>query len=127
MGRGRKAAAWDATAMMQAAETLSRLVTPDVILPVQLKSEPEDPPEFALLRAVLVSAVIEFVDSFKPSANLEVAQQRRENRRIAESWFAGDRGAPVEFDLCCALFGMSADQMRRKIKQLTARLSSRLN
>jgi hypothetical protein len=123
----RKAAGWDANAMMRAVEALSKLVTPQVLLPVQLKSEPEDLPEFALLRAVLLSAVVEYADSFKPSPNLEVAQRRREARKIAESWFAGDSGAPFEFDLCCSMFGMSADQMREKIRQLTRRLSAPWN
>jgi hypothetical protein len=123
----RKAAAWDSNAMMRAVEALSKLITPQVLLPVQLKSEPEDLPEFGLLRAVLLSAVVEYTDSFKPSPNIEVAQRRREARKIAESWFAGDAGAPLEFDLCCSMFGMSADQMREKIRQLTQRLSAPWN
>ena len=97
------------------------------MLPVQLKSEPEDLPEFGLLRAVLLSAVVDYVDSFKPSPTPEVAQRRREARRVAESWFAGDSGAPIEFDLCCSMYGVSADQMRAKIKQLTKRLSAPWN
>jgi hypothetical protein len=127
-GRPRKKAAqWDSNAMMRALETLSKLVTPQVMLPVQLKSEPEDLPEFGLLRAVLLNAIVEYVDSFKPSPNLEVAQRRREARKVAESWFAGDPGAPIEFELCCSMFGMSADQMREKIRQLTRRLSAPWN
>jgi hypothetical protein len=119
--------AWDNHAMIQALETLARMLTPQVMLPVQLKSEPEDLPEFGLLRAVLLSAVVDYVDSFKPSPTSEVAQRRREARRVAESWFAGDPGAPIEFDLCCAMYGLSADQMRAKIKQLTKRLSAPWN
>jgi hypothetical protein len=126
-GRPRKPNPWDSHAMIQAMETLSKLLTPRVMLPVQLKSEPEDLPEYGLLRAVLLSAVVEYVDSFKPSPNLEVAQRRREARKVAESWFAGDPGAPIEFDLCCAMYGMSADQMRAKIRHLTKRLSAPLN
>jgi hypothetical protein len=122
-----KRPAWDSNAMVRAVEALSRMVTPQVLLPIQLRSEPEDLPEFGLLRTVLLNAVVEYVDSFKPSPNLEVAQRRREARRVAESWFAGDSGAPIEFDLCCAMFGMSADQMREKIRQLTRRLSAPLN
>jgi hypothetical protein len=128
MGRPRKRATpWDTNAMMQAVETLSRMITPQVMLPVQLKSEPDDLPEFGLLRAVLLSAVMDYVDSFKPSPNQEVAQRRREARKVAESWFAGDPGAPIEFELCCAMFGMSADQMRAKIRLLTKRLSAPWN
>lgn len=128
VGRPRKrAAAWDHHATIQALETLARLLTPQVMLPIQLKSEPEDLPEFGLLRAVLLSAVADYVDSFKPSPTAEVAQRRREARRIAESWFAGDPGAPLEFDLCCSMYGLSADQMRAKIKQLTKRLSAPWN
>ncbi len=112
--------------MMRAVEALARMVTPQVMLPVQLKSEPEDLPEFGLLRAVLLNAVVEYVDSFKPSPNLEVAQRRREARQVAESWFAGDPGAPIEFELCCSLFGVSADRMRGKIRELTRRLKSQL-
>ncbi len=123
----RKAAQWDSNAMMRALEALAKLVTPQVLLPVQLKSEPEDLPEFGLLRAVLLNAITEYIDSFKPSPNLEVAQRRREARKVAESWFAGDSGAPIEFELCCSMFGMSADQMREKIRQLTHRLSSPWN
>lgn len=129
-GRGRprkKTAPWDSDAMMRAMEALAKLVTPQVMLPVQLKSEPEDLPEFGLLRAVLVNALVEYMDSFKPSPNLDVAQRRREARKVAESWFAGDRGAPIEFELCCSMFGMSADQMREKIRQLTCRLSTPWN
>lgn len=127
-GRPRgKAAQWDSNAMMRALEALAKLVTPQVMLPVQLKSEPEDLPEFGLLRAVLLNAIVEYVDSFKPSPNLDVAQRRREARKVAESWFAGDPGAPIEFELCCSMFGMSADQMREKIRQLTRRLSSPWN
>ena len=113
--------------MMQAVETLSKMITPQVMLPVQLKSEPEDLPEFRLLRAVLLSAVMDYVDSFKPSPNSEVAQRRREARKVAESWLAGDPGAPIEFELCCTMFGMSADQMRVKIRLLTKRLSAPWN
>jgi hypothetical protein len=113
--------------MVRAVEALSRMVTPQVLLPVQLRSEPEDLPEFGLLRAVLLNAVVEYVDSFKPSPTPEVAQRRREARKVAESWFAGDPGAAIEFDLCCAMFGMSADQMRGKIRQLTRRLKAPLN
>jgi len=113
--------------MVRAIEALSKLVTPQVVLPVQLKSEAEDLPEFGLLRAVLLNAIVEYVDSFKPSPNLEVAQRRREARRVAESWFAGDPGAPIEFELCCTMFGMSVDQMREKIRQLTRRLSAPWN
>jgi hypothetical protein len=128
MGRPRKRATpWDTNAMMQAVETLSKMITPQVMLPVQLKSEPEDLPEFRLLRAVLLSAVMDYVDSFKPSPNSEVAQRRREARKVAESWFAGDPGAPIEFELCCTMFGMSADQMRAKIRLLTKRLSAPWN
>lgn len=123
----RKASQWDSNAMMRAVEALSKLVTPQVMLPVQLKSEPEDLPEFGLLRAVLLNAIVEYVDSFKPSPNLDVAQRRREARKVAESWFAGDPGAPIEFELCCSMFGVSADQMREKIRQLTRRLSSPWN
>jgi hypothetical protein len=123
----RKAAPWDSNAMMRAVEALSKLVTPQVMLPVQLKSEPEDLPEFGLLRAVLLNAVVEYVDSFKPSPRPEVALRRREARKVAESWFAGDPGAPFEFDLCCAMFGVSADQMREKIRRLTCRLTAPLN
>jgi hypothetical protein len=123
----RKAVDWNSNAMMRAVEALSKLVTPQVLLPIQLKSEPEDLPEFGLLRAVLISAVVEYVDSFKPSANLEVAQRRREARQTAESWFAGDPGAPFEFDLCCSMFGTSADQMREKIRQLKRRLTAPWN
>lgn len=123
----RKAAQWDSNAMMRALEALSKLVTPQVMLPVQLKSEPEDLPEFGLLRAVLLNAMVEYVDSFKPSPNPEVAQRRREARKVAESWFAGDPGAPIEFELCCSMFGMSADQLREKIRQLTRRLSAPWN
>jgi hypothetical protein len=127
-GRPRKKAApWDPNAMMRAVEALSKLVTPQVMLPVQLKSEPEDLPEFRLLRAVLLSAMVEYMDSFKPSPNLDVAQRRREARKVAESWFAGDPGAPIEFELCCSMFGMSADEMRAKIRQLTRRLSAPWN
>jgi hypothetical protein len=127
-GRPRKKAApWDSDAMIRAMEALAKLVTPQVMLPVQLKSEPEDLPEFGLLRAVLLNAVVEYVDSFKPSPNLEVAQRRREARRVAESWFAGDRGAPIEFELCCSMFGMSADQMREKIRQHNCRLKAPWN
>ena len=127
-GRPRKTATpWDSDAMMRAMEALAKLVTPQVMLPVQLKSEPEDLPEFGLLRAVLLNAVVEYVDSFKPSPNLEVAQRRREARKVAESWFAGDRGAPIEFELCCSMFGMSADQMREKIRQLACRLNAPWN
>jgi hypothetical protein len=126
-GRPRKPNPWNSNAMMQAVETLSRMLTPQMMLPVQLKSEPEDLPEFGLLRAVVLSAVEEYADSFKPSPNLEVAQRRREARKVAESWFAGDPGAPFEFDLCCAMFGMSADQMRAKVSALTKRLSAPLN
>lgn len=118
---------WDANAMMQAVETLSRMLTPQVMLPVQLKSEPDDLPEFGLLRAVLLSAVVDYVDSFKPSPNPQVALRRREAGKAAESWFAGDPGAPLEFEMCCEMFGMSADQMRAKIKLLTRRLSAPLN
>ena len=117
----RKAAPWDSEAMMRAMEALAKLVTPQVMLPVQLKSEPEDLPEFGLLRAVLLNAVVEYMDSFKPSPNLEVAQRRREARKVAESWFAGDCGAPIEFELCCSMFGMSADQMREKIGRASCR------
>jgi hypothetical protein len=113
--------------MMQAVETLSRMLTPQVMLPVQLKSEPDDLPEFGLLRAVLLSAVVDYVDSFKPSANPQVALRRREAGKAAESWFAGEPGAPIEFELCCEMFGISADQMRAKIKLLTRRLSAPLN
>jgi hypothetical protein len=113
--------------MMRAVEALSKLVTPQVMLPVQLKSEPEDLPEFGLLRAVLLNAIVEYVDSFKPSANPDVALRRREARKVAESWFAGDPGAPFEFDLCCAMFGLSADQMREKIRRLMCRLSAPMN
>ena len=128
MGRPRKRTTpWDTNAMMQAVETLSKMITPQVMLPVQLKSEPEDLPEFRLLRAVLLSAVMDYVDSFKPSPNSEVAQRRREARKVAESWFAGDPGAPIEFELCCTMFGMSADQMRAKIRLLTKRLSAPWN
>jgi hypothetical protein len=128
MGRPRKRTTpWDTNAMMQAVETLSKMITPQVMLPVQLKSEPEDLPEFRLLRAVLLSAVMDYVDSFKPSPNSEVAQRRREARKVAESWFAGDPGAPIEFELCCTMFGMSADQMRVKIRLLTKRLSAPWN
>ncbi len=123
----RKAAQWDSNAMMRALEALAKLVTPQVMLPVQLRSEPEDLPEFGLLRAVLVNAITEYIDSFKPSPNLEVAQRRREARKVAESWFAGDPGAPIEFELCCSMFGMSADQMREKIRQLTRRLTAPWN
>ena len=123
----RKAAPWDSDAMMRAMEALAKLVTPQVMLPVQLKSEPEDLPEFGLLRAVLLNAVVEYMDSFKPSPSLEVAQRRREARKVAESWFAGDSGAPIEFELCCSMFGMSADQMREKIRQLTHRLNAPWN
>jgi hypothetical protein len=119
----RNTAPWDSDAMMRAVETLSKLVTPQVMLPIQLKSEQEDLPEFGLLRAVLLSAVVDYVDSFKPSPNLDVAQRRREARQVSESWFAGDPGAPIEFELCCSMFGVSADQMREKIRQLTRRLS----
>jgi hypothetical protein len=127
-GRPRtKTAPWDSQAMMRAIEALSKLVTPQVMLPIQLRSEPEDLPEFALLRAVLLSAVIEYVDSFKPSPNLEVAQRRREARQVAESWFAGEPGAPIEFELCCSMFGVSVDQMREKIRQLTRRLTAPWN
>jgi len=127
-GRPRKnAARWDSNAMMRAVEALSKLVTPQVMLPVQLKSEPEDLPEFGLLRGVLLSAIVEYVDSFKPSPNLEVAERRREARKVADSWFAGDPGAPIEFDLCCSMFGMSADQMREKIRQLTRKLNAPWN
>jgi hypothetical protein len=127
-GRPRKnAAPWDSYAMMRALEALAKLVTPQIVLPVQLKSEPEDLPEYGLLRAVLLSAITEYMDSFKPSPNLEVAQRRREARKVAESWFAGDPGAPIEFELCCAMFGMSADRMREKIRQLTRRLTSPLS
>lgn len=67
-GRPRKqTSAWDNHATLQALETLARLLTPQIMLPVQLKSEPEDLPEFGLLRAVLLSAVVDYVDSFKPS------------------------------------------------------------
>jgi hypothetical protein len=117
----------DTNAMMQAVETLSRMVTPQVMLPVQLKSEPEDLPEFGLLRAVLLSAVVDYVDSFKPSPNPQVVQRRREAGKAAESWFAGDPGAPIEFELCCAMFGMSAGQMRARIKLLTKGLSAPWN
>ncbi len=120
----RQNAPWDAQAMMRAIEALSKLVTPQVMLPVQLRSEPEDLPEFELLRAVLLSAVLDYMDSFKPSPNLVVAQRRREAREVAESWFAGDPGAPIDFDLCCSMFGVSADQMREKIRQLTRRLTA---
>jgi hypothetical protein len=113
--------------MMEAVETLSRMLTPQIMLPVQLKSEPDDLPEFGLLRAVLLSAVVDYVDSFKASANPQVALRRREARKAAESWFAGDPWAPIEFELCCAMFGVSADQMRVKIKLLTKRLSAPLN
>jgi hypothetical protein len=123
----RKTAPWDSQAMMRAVEALSKLVTPQVMLPTQLKSEPEDLPEFGLLRAVLLSAVVEYVDSFKPSPNLEVAQRRREARQVAESWFAGDPGAAIEFELCCSMFGVSADRMREKIRQLTRRLTAPWN
>ena len=127
-GRPRKrTTAWDTNAMMQAVETLSRMLTPQVMLPVQLKSEPDDLPEFGLLRAVLLSAVVDYVDSFKQSANPQVALRRHEAGKAAESWFAGDPGAPIEFEMCCAMFGMSADQMRAKIKLLTERLSAPLN
>jgi hypothetical protein len=127
-GRPRKKAApWDSDAMMRAMEALAKLVTPQIMLPVQLKSEPEDLPEFGLLRAVLLNAMVEYIDSFKPSPNLEVAQRRREARKVAESWFAGDRGAPIEFELCCSMFRMSADQMREKIRQLTCRLNAPWN
>jgi hypothetical protein len=127
-GRPRKRSTpWDANAMMQAVETLSRMLTPQVMLPVQLKSEPDDLPEFGLLRAVLLSAVVDYVDSFKPSANPQVALRRREAGKAAESWFAGEPGAPIEFELCCEMFGISADQMRAKIKLLTRRLSAPLN
>jgi hypothetical protein len=127
-GRPRKnPGQWDSHTIQRAIQALSRLVTPQVMLPVQLKSEPEDLPEFGLLRAVLLSAVLDYVDSFKPSPNLEVAQRRREARQVAESWFAGDPGAPIEFEVCCSMFGVSADQMRQKIRMLTRRLSAPWN
>lgn len=127
-GRPRKTApSWDANAMLRAIEALSKLVTPQVMLPIQLRSEPEDLPEFGLLRAVLLSAILEYVDSFKPSPNLEVAQRRREARQVAESWFAGDPGAPFDFELCCSMFATSADQMRGKIRALTRRLTTPWN
>jgi len=126
-GPRKNPAQWNSDAMQRAIRALSRLVTPQVMLPIQLKSEPEDLPEFGLLRAVLLSAVLEYVDSFKPSPNLEVAQRRREARQVAESWFAGDAGAPIEFDLCCSMFGVSADRMRQKIRLLTRRLSAPWN
>ena len=72
-------------------------------------------------------AVVDYVDSFKPSANPQVVQRRREAGKAAESWFAGEPGAPLEFELCCAMFGTSADQMRAKIKLLTKRLSAPWN
>ena len=43
------------------------------------------------------------------------------NRQIAESWFAGDPGASVDFGQCCELFGVSADVMRGQIDVLRAR------
>lgn len=119
--RGRKRR-FDELANARAAEVLAKLMTPEIVLPVQLKSEPEDLPEFGLLRTLLVGAVSEFIDSFKPSRNPEQAERRRLNREIAESWFAGDLGAPIEFETCCALFGMSIDEMRREIARVRERL-----
>ena len=78
-------------------------------------------------KSVLLNAIVEYVDSYKPSPNLEVAQRRREARKVAESWFAGDPGAPIEFELCCSMFGMSGDHMRAKIRALTRRLSAPWN
>jgi hypothetical protein len=121
--RGRKRR-FDELANARAAEVLAKLMTPEIVLPVQLKSEPEDLAEFGLLRTLLVGAVSEFIDSFKPSRNADQAQRRRLNREIAESWFAGDPGAPIEFETCCALFGMSGDEVRREIARLRERLSA---
>ncbi|HLH75918.1 MAG TPA: hypothetical protein VKV28_03825 [Candidatus Binataceae bacterium] len=119
--RGRKRR-FDEMANARAAEVLAKLMTPEIVLPVQLKSEPEDSPEFGLLRTLLVGAVSEFIDSFKPSRSPDQAERRRLNRAVAESWFAGDPGAPIEFETCCALFGMSGDEVRREIARLRERL-----
>ena len=54
-------------------------------------------------------------------------KRRREARKVAESWFGGDDGAPIEFELCCSMFGISADQMRKKIGQMGRRLSAPWN
>jgi hypothetical protein len=110
--------------LMRAVEALSKMMVPDIILPIQLRGEPEDRPEDQLMRCVLLGALEDFVDSYKPSRTPLQAERRRINREVAESWFAGDPGAPIEFEHCCQLFGMSADEMRQLIARLRARLAA---
>jgi hypothetical protein len=101
---------------------IERMTVPQVVLPSQVQTAPSDEtPETHLLRSLLLSAITEYLESLEPTSNRVDARERARNRQIAESWFAGDPGASIEFATCCRAFGMAPAAMLAKIARLAAR------
>ena len=101
---------------------LSRIATPDISLPGQLAEPPPDETaETRLFRWVLLSALADHLESLEPSRNPIIQKQRERIGRAARSWFAGEPGAMITFESCCAAFSMTPAEVRRRIAALTDR------
>jgi hypothetical protein len=100
-----------------AAQVLSRLARPLIILPAQIESgRPTDNGEARLLRRILLSAIADIIAAAETD---RVAPAQRANAALARRWIAGEPGAPISFEMACAAFGISASSMRRHVETLT--------
>jgi len=105
-----------------AVNALSRISTPEVVLPGQDRyPRPDESPPTRLRQWILLTAISDFIEGSEPSSDPKIARERRHNRSVAESWFDGDEGALISFADCAAAFGRSADEMRARIARLSRR------
>jgi len=101
---------------------LNTIATPDSFVPGQDRNPPADQtPETRLRQWILLSAISDFIEGSEPSSDPKVARERRHIRSVVESWIAGDEGALISFDACCAAFSVAPAAMRRKIGMLSVR------
>jgi len=105
-----------------AVNALSRISTPEVVLPGQDRyPRPDESPPTRLRQWILLTAISDFIEGSEPSSDPKIARERRHNRSVVESWIAGDEGALISFDACCAAFSVAPAAMRRKIGMLSVR------